>query len=68
MAIGIVLGILIYYGAILGISILVKRRCNIPYDRKTLLSGLVFMIVAVVTWQVGDLEHIIPLDYGDFRD
>ncbi len=56
MSATVVFGVLIYYASVLCISVFFKRRYQIGYDRKTLLSGLIMVLVSLLAWQFGNFE------------
>ena len=57
-----VLGVLIFYSAILFISVFFKRRYQVDYDRKTLLAGLLLVVVSMLAWQIGGFDKIFIID------
>lgn len=51
----VLFSVLSYFAFVLFISVFLKRRYRVGYDRKTLVSGLLFMIVSMVIWRLGEI-------------
>lgn len=49
------LAVILYYGFVLAVSVLLRRRFKFAYDRKVLISGLFFTLITMIVWQFGDV-------------
>ncbi len=56
---GVLLFANIYLVLVLALSIFLKRRYEVRYDRKTIFSAFLFLLVALILWKWGDMQSSI---------
>ena len=54
----IIIGILTFYFLVLSISIYLKKKYRVHYDRKALLSGLMLILAVVAVYMFGDISEL----------